>query len=52
MLPVETGILIVIYNEMSVHITYQVKLLVVKGSYVQIVQKWGLSHSLRKKYLF
>lgn len=48
----KTGILIVIHTEMSVHRTYQVKLFVVKGRYVQIVQMWGLSHSLCKKYLF
>lgn len=52
MLPMKTGILIVIYNEMSLHRSYQVKLFVVKGRYVQTVEKWGLSHSLCKKYLF
>lgn len=37
MLPMKTGILIVIYNEISVHRPYHVKLFVVKGRYVQIV---------------
>lgn len=52
MLPMKISILIVIHNEMSVHRTYLVKLFVVKGRYVQVVQKWALSHSLCKKYLF
>lgn len=48
----KADILIVIHNEMSVHRTRQVKPLVVKGRDAQIVQKWDLSHSLCKKYLF
>lgn len=51
--PMKTGILIVIHSEMSVHKTYLVvKLFVVKGRQVQIIQNWGLSHSLCKKHSF
>lgn len=49
----KTDILMVIHSEMSVHRTYLiVKPFVVKGRYVQIVQRWGLSHSLCKKHSF
>lgn len=49
----KTGILIVIHSKMPVDRSYLVvKMFVVKGRYVQIMQKWGLSHSLCKKHSF